>query len=131
MKIPTPPLPFELPINCKLILNDSQILEACLRYTRDKTSYQDLPGIDESRQQIRMRLVNPKLLPESVKVNTRMIAEITDNSTGIITKHILIVLKIIQSQWKESANSYGAVLHGVLIQANSDSQVDNVNPFGD
>lgn len=131
MAIPTPKLPFELPINCRLILKDSQTLECCLKYTKDKTTFQDLPGISESRQQIKLRLVNPKILPESIKVNSRIIADIEDNSSGIVTRHILIVLKIIQSPWEEQANNYGAVLQGLIIQENSDDQVENSNPFGD
>lgn len=131
MLIPTPPLPFKIPINCLITLPDATVLEGCLRFNRSKTSFQDLPGISEARQEVNIRLVNPKILPESVKVMSRLTADITDNSSGIVTRHILIVLKIIQSAWQEQANNYGAVLQGVLIQENTPDQANNDNPFGD
>jgi hypothetical protein len=129
-KIPTPKLPYELPINAKLTFNDSIILEVCLHLTNSKST-QELPGISSDRQQVKFRLVNPKNLPESVKVDSRAIAEITDNQTSYVTKQVLIVTKIIQSQWKEASNEYGSVLEGIIIQETNQDSLNPSDPFGE
>lgn len=128
-KIPTPKLPYELPINCKLTFNNAIVLNVCLHLTNNR-NIQELPGISGDRQQVNFRLVNPKNLPESIKLNSRAIADITDRETGIVTKHILIVTKITQSQWKESTSAYGAVLEGVIIQETNKDALNSTNPFG-
>jgi hypothetical protein len=129
-KIPTPKLPYELPINAKLTFNGSVVLEVCLHPTNSKIT-QELVGISGDRQQVKFRLVNPKNLPESVKVNSRAIAEVTDNQTEVVTKQVLIVTKIIQSQWKDTTSAYGAVLEGVIIQETNQDSLNPSNPFGD
>lgn len=129
-KIPTPKLPYQLPINAKLTFNDSVILNVCLHMTNNKST-QDFPGISGDRQQVQFRLVNPKSLPESVKVDSRAITEITDLETGITTKYVLIVSKIAQSQWKSATSAYGAVLEGIIIQETNPISINPTNPFGD
>jgi hypothetical protein len=131
LKIPIVKLPYELPINCKLTFNDSIILEVCLHMTKLKTSNQSLDGIASDRQEVKFRLVNPKKLPESIKINSRALAEITDNDNQVTTKYVLIVTRIIQSQWREATEHLGAVLEGVLIQETSNTIVNPSNPFGD
>lgn len=130
LKIPTPKLPYELPVNCKLTFNGSVILNVCLHLTNSERN-QELPGVSGDRQQVKCRLVNPKNLPESIKLNSRAIAEITDNRTGVVTKYILIVAKIVQSQWKESTSAYGSVLEGVIIQETNQDSINPTNPFGE
>lgn len=131
MTIPTPKLPFELRVNCILTTSVQTKLEACLHYSKDQTIYRNYPGINEPMQRVHLRLVNPKSLPDDVLVGSRLLAAITDNNTGISTNHILVLTKIIQSQWKEATAAYGAVLKGFLIQENrSTEQVETDKPFG-
>jgi hypothetical protein len=103
-KIPTIKLPYDLPVNCILYFDDTvnKKIECCLHDTKDKRTTPDIPGVNETKQVIRIRTVKPKLLPDYVKVASRAKAEIIDNSTGFVTKYILTVDKINQSQWKLS-----------------------------
>lgn len=132
-KIPTIKLPYDLPVNCILYFDDTvnKKIECCLHDTKDKRTTPDIPGINETKQTIRIRTVNPKLLPDYVKISSRAKAEIIDNSTGFVTKYILTVDKINQSQWKESTEMTGAFLECSIIQSMQNSTVDNSNPFGE
>jgi hypothetical protein len=129
MQIPTPALPYELPANCILTFTDNTVLEVCLHGLKKQTYQTLIQGVQGDRTEVTFRLVTPKILPATVQQNSRAKAELMDLDTGVITIHTLVVIRIIQSQWKEATRAYGAVVDAVIIQAGNPASINSNNPW--
>jgi hypothetical protein len=126
MNIPIVNLPFPLPINSWLSTENNQSFTACL-HIDGKVNSDFSEGVNSTRLQLKGRLVQ-STLPSSVDVDCRLSIKMINPFDNKEMFGVMIVKKILQSQWKEVNSFYGAIIEGEFIPTTNQ---EDVNPFGD
>jgi hypothetical protein len=125
MNIPIVNLPFPLPINSWLSTDRNESFTACLHIVGEvKNDFSE--GINSTRIHLKGR-VTESSLPNSVDVDSRLSLKLINPLDGKEIFGILIINKILQSQWKNVNSFYGAVIEGDFIPTTNQG---NENPFG-
>jgi len=129
MKIPTPKLPINLVPNAYVTKGGSlEVLELCL-HLKENPKFTKADDLNSLNTKFYARVVKTPPWLANVKP-TENLAILIKNFHGLGDfKGFVVLEQIVQSQWMEATQTYGAVLEGSLYYEVPTERVDATNPF--